>query len=168
MSKITFRKLAESDLPLRVKWFNDPEISQYLGNQIRSGTTLAIQKEWFGKYARDKSRKMFVIEIDGKPVGGVGLSDINLTDQNASLFIFIGEKEYWGSGVAKAALGYVTEYGFGKLKLHKIYLHVFLQNERAIGLYKKFGFTVEGEHKEMAKINGKYCDEIFMAKFNND
>ncbi|MCX6812787.1 MAG: GNAT family N-acetyltransferase [Candidatus Berkelbacteria bacterium] len=100
--KITYRPVTKNDLPDRVRWFNDLEISQFLGDIVRSGTTLAKQKKWFEKILKEKNRKDFVIEVDGKPVGGVALLEINKIDKNAGIFIFVGEKRFWGKGVAKS------------------------------------------------------------------
>ena len=37
-------------------------------------------------------------------------------------------------------------------------------NERALGLYTKMGFQVEGERRHALWVGGKYVDERFMAK----
>lgn len=150
----------------RVRWFADPEIAQFLGEQVRNGTTLAKQRDWFKKNQAKKDRRMFVIEVDKKPVGHVSLVEINQVDSNAGIFIAIGDKNYWGKGVATDALKFITDYGFKKLKLHKIWLHVYSPNARAIRCYEKFGFKVEGRHTEMVKLNNEYHDELFMSLTN--
>jgi hypothetical protein len=42
-------------------------------------------------------------------------------------------------------------------------LDVFTVNEAAIGLYKSFGFEIEGMKKKVRKIDGKYYDDLCMA-----
>jgi RimJ/RimL family protein N-acetyltransferase len=37
-------------------------------------------------------------------------------------------------------------------------------NERAIRLYKKMGFEIEGTKKHSLLISGSYVDEYYMAK----
>lgn len=166
MADITFRELEEKDLPDRVRWFNQKEVSQYLGSQVRHGTTLEKQKEWFARFMKIDDRKMYVILYDGKPVGNVALTDISKKDRNAGLFIVIGETNHHRRGIGTKATEFILDYGFGELNLHKIWLHVFSPNVGAIKLYEKCGFKVEGRLKEMLKIDGKYHDEIVMAKFN--
>lgn len=164
--KITYRPIAENDLKDRVRWFNDPEISRYFGPEIRNGSSLSKQCEWYKKLIESKDRKDYAIEIDKKPVGNIGMVEINKIDGNAGLYIFIGDKEYWGRGVAAHSLKFITDYGFNKLKLHKIWLHVYGPNIRAIKCYEKFGFIIEGRHSEMVKLDGKFHDEIFMSITN--
>jgi RimJ/RimL family protein N-acetyltransferase len=50
-------------------------------------------------------------------------------------------------------------------ELEKINLNVIATNERAIGLYKKFGFQEEGRRlRELKYSHGSYADSILMAK----
>ena len=166
--KVKFRPLTKLDLADRVRWFNDPDVSQFLGSPIREGTNLSEQKKWFSKYKNDESRKLFVIEADRKPVGNIGLIEIDRKDKNAGLFIFIGEKDFWSQGIAKQAIQYILNYGFKKLWMHKIWLCVCALNERAIRLYEGVGFEVEGRHSDMYKIDGRYYNELFMSLINPD
>jgi len=166
--KISFRPLTRLDLPDRVRWFSDPEISQFLGDSVRGGTTLQKQRKWFKKQKESKDSSFFVIEVDKKSVGNIGLIEINKADKNAGVFIVIGEKDYWGAGVSKRALEYITMYGFKKIRLHKIWLQVYEPNIAAIRCYEKFGFKEEGVHSEMTLIDGEFFNEIFMGLLNPD
>jgi ribosomal protein S18 acetylase RimI-like enzyme len=66
-------------------------------------------------------------------------------------------------GIGKAMMDYMI--GWAKEKgYEKITLSVFSTNQRAINLYKKFGFKIEGMKKKYM-INGKYADEVLMELF---
>jgi RimJ/RimL family protein N-acetyltransferase len=49
--------------------------------------------------------------------------------------------------------------------LRKINLMVSVKNEKAISLYKKFGFEIEGTIKEDIFVNGQYNDGYCMGLF---
>ncbi|EAR53318.1 spermidine N1-acetyltransferase [Photobacterium sp. SKA34] len=49
-------------------------------------------------------------------------------------------------------------HGAFTLNLHKVYLHVAVENEKAIHLYEECGFVEEGHLVKEIFINGKYCD----------
>ena len=49
--------------------------------------------------------------------------------------------------------------------IEKVVLGVFSSNKRAYGLYKKFGFKVEGVLKRQHILEGRYTDELRMAIF---
>jgi len=50
-------------------------------------------------------------------------------------------------------------------KLKKIHLNVSAENDRAIQLYKKAGFTTEGKLEKSSFVNCKYRDEYCMSLF---
>jgi len=48
--------------------------------------------------------------------------------------------------------------------VHRLELTVMVHNERAIRLYKKMGFEIEGTKKHSLVISRSYVDEYYMAK----
>lgn len=166
MEKVTFRKLGIEDLELRYKWLTDPETNKYLGTRLRNGQDKSSFKKWLDEYLKDDTKLIFIIEVDGMPIGQVGLARINLDDKNASLYLVIGEKNYRGKGYGKEAIKYILDYSFKNLGLHKVWLEVHVANLVALGLYKKMGFVEEGYFKGNVLYDGKYVDEIRMAIIN--
>jgi putative acetyltransferase len=64
-----------------------------------------------------------------------------------------------GTKLLAAAVGWAEHAG-----AHKVELEVWPTNERAIGLYRKFGFEVEGTHRRHWRRNdGSLWDSLFMA-----
>ena len=165
MPPITFRPIEKRDLPDRVRWFNKIEVSRYLNSNLRKGTSLEEQQEWYARFLKKDDIKMFTIESDGKPVGNVALTNISENDSNAGLFIAI-DSAYFGKGIGTKAIQFILDYGFNQLGLHKIWLYVCAENKPAIKLYEKCGFKEEGCLKDMLKIEDKFYDEIVMAILN--
>jgi L-phenylalanine/L-methionine N-acetyltransferase len=50
----------------------------------------------------------------------------------------------------------------------RIELQVFADNHRAIALYRKFGFEIEGTHRAHALRDGVYVDTLTMARLHPD
>ena len=69
---------------------------------------------------------------------------------------------YQNMGIGTALLNHLIDVARMK-KLTKIWLQVSADNDRAIYLYKKAGFTVEGKLCKESCINGRYRDEYRMA-----
>ena len=71
-------------------------------------------------------------------------------------------KEYWGRGVGSALIKRLIKFA-GESGYKSIYLDVRADNERAISVYKKFGFKEIGVYKDYFKINGKFYPAILMV-----
>ncbi|MFZ3229940.1 MAG: GNAT family N-acetyltransferase [Pseudobdellovibrio sp.] len=72
-------------------------------------------------------------------------------------------KKYWGLGLAKHLLSLQETHA----KIHgiiRIEAMVRLGNDRAITLYERCGYNIEGTRKHAAIIDGEVCDEYFIAK----
>jgi len=65
-----------------------------------------------------------------------------------------------GSALMEAAIDLAEKW----LAVQRIELEVFIDNEAAIGLYRKFGFVVEGTLRRYAFRDGKYVDVLAMAR----
>lgn len=75
--------------------------------------------------------------------------------------------DYQGEGIGKALLEKVLDLADNWLMLVRVELTVFVENERAVKLYKSLGFEMEGTKKYAAIRNGKYADEYLMARYRH-
>ena len=70
-----------------------------------------------------------------------------------------------GRGVGSALLAAAIDHADNWLNIQRIEMTVYTDNQAAIGLYKKFGFEIEGESKKYAFRNGQYVSAYHMARF---
>ncbi|HKN05263.1 MAG TPA: N-acetyltransferase [Buttiauxella sp.] len=68
-------------------------------------------------------------------------------------------------GVASALLKAMVDLCDNWLRIDRTELTVFVDNESAVAVYRKFGFEIEGTGKNYALRDGKYVDAYFMARF---
>ena len=73
-------------------------------------------------------------------------------------------KDYWGSGVGTSLMNKLIEFS-KKANYKSIYLDVRADNERAISLYRKFGFERMGIYRDYFMINGQYYDAELMVLY---
>jgi RimJ/RimL family protein N-acetyltransferase len=74
--------------------------------------------------------------------------------------------DYQNKGAGSEAVRLLIEHGFDKLKLHRIVIHVFSTNLRAMHVYRKNGFQQEGVLREAALIDGRWLDVIVFGLIN--
>ena len=72
--------------------------------------------------------------------------------------------DYQNMGIGSAILKHLLDIAKMK-KLTKVSLNVDADNDRAIHIYKKAGFEIEGKLRNEKYHNGQYSDEYRMAIF---
>ena len=160
-ARVVLRPLATGDLRRCVKWFSDPQVTQFLGRN--APVTLAEEERWFRDYLRRADEQIFAIEVEGKHVGNLGLHKVDRVHRKADLGIVIGEPTYWSRGYGSEALRAALAYGFDHLGLNKVSLDVLEDNVRALRSYEKCGFVREGVHREDVFKDGRFLNVVRMS-----
>ncbi len=164
--RLRLRAVTRADLPLFVEWFNDPQVTAYL----RHGWPLAPEDEeaWFERLGHlPREERPLVIEVrrpEGwQPIGNGGLRRIHWRNRSAEVAIAIGEKDFWDQGYGTEALSVLLHAAFDTLNLHRVWLHVQAENQRAIAAYRKLGFVEEGRLRQAEYRQGRYVDLLVMS-----
>lgn len=136
---VTIRPLQEEDAYTSVIWRNDPDVFKFTGNTYNHEITIDSELNWIRKVINNADEYRCAILANDIYVGNIYLT--NIEQGKAEYHIFLGNKEFWGKGVAYKASLLILEYGFIKLKLNSITLKVNKENMSAYNLYKKLGFV---------------------------
>lgn len=154
---VTIRKFREEDILNKVRWINDPENNRYLHYELplREDKT----REWFYNNQTQISRFDAVIEVNGIPIGLIGL--ISILNGKAEYYITIGEKEYKGKGIAKNASNLLFSYAKDILNLKILYLYTEIENISAQKLFEKLGFVKIRLDKNSALNRGVLVDRFY-------
>jgi L-phenylalanine/L-methionine N-acetyltransferase len=75
--------------------------------------------------------------------------------------------DWQGKGVGTALMQAGVDLADKWLNLFRLELEVYTDNEAAIRLYKKFGFTIEGTLVRFAYRDGQYVDTYAMARLRD-
>lgn len=143
------------------EWLNDFETTDYLG---RSNilTTLEGEKQYLEENINPEATFVIVTIEENKMIGTVSLEKIDWKNRNATLGIFIGDKDFRNKGYGTEAIKLILEYGFRYMNLHNVKLDLMEFNTRALKCYEKCGFKEYGRRRKCKFINGKYYDIISM------
>ena len=123
-------------------------------------------KEWIRKNLKNYKKKKpteihFVIDINGDVIGGIGFTEIE--SHQAEISYWLAPK-YWGKGIMTLAIKKVTNFGFEKLKLKRIYACVFPFNKASMRVLGKNGYKLEGILRKEVKKGKKLIDDYLFAK----
>jgi putative acetyltransferase len=108
-----------------------------------------------------------VAERAGHVVGTAGLHPAaQLRRRHVAMLGISVAAEAQSQGVGSALMQALCSYADDWAQILRIELTVFVDNERAIALYRKFGFETEGRHRGYAMRSGAYIDVFAMARWH--
>ena len=122
-------------------------------------------KSWIRLKLENKREMILVAEEDGSVVGWLVLQS-----QNRERLAHIGivsmmvEKVYRCRGIGTALLGELLLWAEENPFIEKVSGSALSTNNGAIALYKKLGFSEEGQKIDEVKIDHIYIDEILLYK----
>jgi RimJ/RimL family protein N-acetyltransferase len=165
-TEITIRRATKKDLPALIRNFQKvaDERIYILTEQVSKDQRRGIRRR-----VDDLNSLMLVAEIEQKGkkkiVGSLTLSALGARKmshvRSLSMAVIDGYREI---GVGRALVEYAIDWARKSKGVEKISLSVFSSNERAIELYKKFGFQIEGVLSRQFLLDGKYVDEVQMGR----
>ncbi len=165
--KVRLRPITDEDTEDIVRWRNDPDVWKYF--LFREPFTPEMHRRWLKeKVETGKVVQYIVVERKScRSVGSVYFRDVNEKNESAEYGIFIGERCARNRGLGTETAKLFTEFGLNVLRLHRISLKVLGNNQVARHSYEKAGFTEEGIFRDFIKLDGKFEDVVFMAKFGS-
>lgn len=166
-NSIFLRRLTEEDVSDEyVNWMNDPEINQYLESRFYE-QTIESTKAFIRSVTNDNNYQFGIFfKETGKHIGNIKIGSINQAHQFADIGFLIGDKSYWGRGIATEAIKLATEFSFNILKLHKLWGGAYSPNVGSVKAFLKNGYEQEGIKKSQYLCHGEYVDDILFGKVN--
>lgn len=112
----------------------------------------------------EENSTIFIAENVDKLVGYLVVIGGSANRNKHSAYLVIGVlKQFSGLGIGTKLFEKLQEWSV-QHKIHRLELTVMNHNERAISLYKKAGFEIEGTKRNSLFVNGTYIDEYYMSK----
>lgn len=161
-NRVYLRELCTNDASEKyANWLNDPIVNQYL--ETRSSTIEEIEEYIKSKTSDPNSLFVGIFDINTKNhIGNMKFEPINWSTKEATIGILIGDKNYWGKGIATEATHLFIKHAFEMLGLKKIKLGVDARNKAAIRVYEKLGFKQTGFFPNTKNNSGIVFDNIKM------
>jgi RimJ/RimL family protein N-acetyltransferase/acyl carrier protein len=104
--------------------------------------------------------RTFTADDSEKPIGLIGLSDINKNFKTATLWYVLGDKNYSGQNYTTKAVSSMLTLGFEELKLKSIFAWAIEKNIASIKVLEKNNFNFIGKRRKCHYINGLSFDRM--------
>lgn len=162
-SRLTLKKITESDANDVYEYSSDPEVSKYLLwyphknieytkeylYRLKNDYRIGRYYDW-GVYIRGGN-------CDGKMIGTCGFTSFDLYNNSAEVG-YVLNRNFWGRGLSSEALAAVIEFGFDKLLLHRIEARFIIDNANSKKVMEKCGMKYEGILRSSMMVKGDYKD----------
>lgn len=160
--RLRVRRAHPDDAAVSFGWFADAMVTCYLPLAGKSSLPLdSIQS--FLAQAASSDRPGIAVTFELEPQGPIGCGSFrNFEADSAEVSIVIGVPSLWGHGVGAEALELLLRFGFGELGLASIWLVVRADNDRALKLFRRFGFEVTEHQVAAVTIDGVARDKLKM------
>jgi RimJ/RimL family protein N-acetyltransferase len=156
-NNIYLTKINKNDMEYIYNWFSDVEFLKYYDYIPPIPLSKEEVDKIFNEYESKEESIVFAVKLkkNNNIIGIAGFDDIIKSNETATFFIGIGDRNMRKNGYGKETLNLLLEYGYETLNLHRIQLNVLEFNTSAIILYEKAGFKKEGIFREFVLRNNK-------------
>lgn len=163
--RVVLREFREEDLSGMRSWMIDGESTRYLGGNTLMPPTWEMSEQTLRRLLEgDAGGYNWVIaERESlRYLGQVSLILVDNLNRRAELTLVMAPDQA-GKGYAREGVELAVRFAFQRLNLHRVYLKVAADNERAVRLYERCGFRTEGRLRGEMFVEGRYVDVLMMG-----
>jgi len=167
-SSLLLRQFEDSDLDNVFLGLSHPDVVKYYGIQYDSREDTKKQLDWFAELGTNETGIWWAIcSLDNHVFYGAGgLNDWNKKHHKAEIGFWM-LPQHWGKGIIKEAIPIILEYGFDKMRIHRIEAIVETENLNCQRVMDKLDFIHEGTLKECEFKNGRWISLDIYAKLRD-
>lgn len=162
--RVYLRALEPEDYKTSILWRNDDEINSMLGGMKRF-----VSKVYEAKWVDDAIfhshdvRLAVCLKENNLYIGNVYMTDIDERNQSCVSHVLIGDKRYWGRGIAAEAYRLALEYMFNERNIYRVMAIVLENNKSSLRMHQKVGYQIEGLMRNSIYKNGVWQNQYILS-----
>lgn len=151
------------------RWVNDLAVTRTLSLPCLPHTR-EKQEQWLAGALVSQDDVIFTMYVldDMRPIGNIGLHDVDHDSGSADFGIVIGERDAWNKGYGTESTRMMVSYGFDVLGLNNIQLETYGNNPGAVKAYERAGFKLVGARRGAKRIGRERVDIVIMDVLANE
>jgi RimJ/RimL family protein N-acetyltransferase len=162
--QVRLRAFREDDLGVLADWWLHDDVRDVQSDWPVPRPPEVMKDVFRGWGSNDPAGDSFALAVDagGALAGYVAVFGFRSPRRTGELAVMLGP-EHQGQGLGRPAMTELLTVAFSRLDLHRVEVHVFSFNARAIGLYASLGFVEEGRLRERVFHAGRRHDDVVMG-----
>ncbi len=158
--------------PDYINWLRDYEVIKTINRleYVDAPISFAEVKAYYESLEKSNKDIFYALysKKDNNFIGTVRVSQIDRRARTAYLGILIGDRDYWGRGIASDSLLAVSKYMFDNHNMRKLSAGMMAINIGMIRTFEKLGFKKEGVFRNADAFEGGYCDHLYFGCFKDE
>lgn len=165
--RLLIRELVESDATQTyLGWLQDPEVNRF--TEVRWERVTLDDLTTTIRHSGQATNEIFLgifVRESTQHIGTIRISQISRVHRTAEIGFLIGERGFWGQGLATEAITRVSEFLMLELGLRKITAGCYAGNHGSARALLKSGFIHEATLRDQLFVDGGHVDELRFARF---
>lgn len=163
------RPFTGADADVMGEILQDPDVVRFTFEPSDGPLTREDLRAWYGSRSTRTDRLDLAVtdRATGELVGEVVLNEWDPDARSCNFRTLIGSRGR-GRGLGTEAVRLIVGHGFEQLGLRRVELAAYGNNTRALRVYEKAGFVVEGVRREVRMRDGEWTDEVLMAVLDRE
>ena len=169
--RLVLRELRVGDWKTVHKYASDPEVVRFMdwGSETIDDTKAFISRAIAAR--KDKTRTAYTLAIalqtSGELIGSCGFYVSNVQNREGWIGYCLNPI-YWNQGYGTETAKALVNFGFQKLKLHRVFATCDPSNFASIHVLEKAGMKLEGHMREHKWSKGSWRDSLIYAILENE
>jgi len=164
---IYLQSISEKDASEQyVSWLNDPLVNQYLETRLQN-QNLSTIVSFIRDVIANPNEHLFTIRLKSthQHIGNIKIGSINNNHNIGEVSLFIGDKVWWGKGIAKQAIQLISRYSIETLKLRKLTACAYRPNKGSTVAFINSGYIEDAILTNHFLLNDQPCDLVKVCIF---
>jgi RimJ/RimL family protein N-acetyltransferase len=163
---VRLRPPRPEDAAAMITWFEDLEVTRFI--KLQHPPSLDAEKEFLDNMARDPDSVFWVVEHDGRIIGGTSIVRIDWKNGFGTTGTVIGDKTAWGKGCARELMRLRATYAFTQLPLRKLKSGYLEGNKASARAQHSAGYKEVGRWTRDRFIDGEWRDHVLTELLRED
>ena len=151
---INFTDLTDEQILMVLRWRNDERVAKFMKNKSVSEQE---HRNFISNLKNDETKRYFLVKEDSDYISVIDFVDIAADSCEFGIY---ANPELKG----KILMQTIAEYAAKTLKVGELKSCAYNENEKAIALYRKFGFEIYGRDEQMSYMSLSLSKLDIMAK----